>query len=40
VIEFTGAALLAALAVFVIAMPTRDGAARGSSARAAGAFPA
>jgi hypothetical protein len=40
VIEFTGAALLAALAVFVVALPARSGAARGSNARAAGAFPA
>ena len=39
-IEFTGAALLAALAIFVVAMPARDGVARGSDARAAGAFPA
>jgi hypothetical protein len=39
VIEFTGAGLLTALAVFVIAMPVRRG-ARAGSARAAGAFPA
>jgi hypothetical protein len=40
VIEFTGAALLAALAIFVVAMPARSAVARGSNARAAGAFPA
>jgi hypothetical protein len=40
VIEFTGAALLTALAIFLLAMPTRNGVTRGSNARAAGAFPA
>jgi hypothetical protein len=40
VIEFTGAALLTALAIFLLTVPTRSTVTRGSNARAAGAFPA